>query len=168
MQSGHRVIEYDGNWQGFQAAMAHYDDRHLTVIVLTNLALCRAQRIAHSVAALFDPALARFDVPTRDLNPQLTRGFKGLIADSARGAPISVPLTPLGRKRLTPTWIAALGRELRAAGPIAAVTLASEEGAHGMLERVYRVDAKEMVDFFSVRYNAADGAVDDASVYQEY
>jgi CubicO group peptidase (beta-lactamase class C family) len=164
---GHRVIEYDGNWQGFQAAMARYDDRHLTVIVLTNLALCRTQRIAHSVAALFDPALGRFDVPPPDRNPQLTRAFERLIADTARGTPISLALTPPGRKRLTPTWMAALGRELHAAGPVAAVTLASETRAHGMLERVYRVEAKEMVDFFSVRY-AADGALDDAAVYQEY
>lgn len=165
---GHRVIEYDGNWQGFQAAMARYDDRHLTVIVLTNLALCRAQRIAHSIAALFDPALARLDVPMPDRNPQLTRAFEGFIAASARGAPISLALTPVGAKRLTPTWIAALGRELRATGPVSAVMLASETAAHGRIERVYRVEAKQMVDFFSVRYNAADGAVEDASVYQEY
>jgi len=165
---GHRVIEYDGNWQGFQAAMARYEDRHLTVIVLTNLALCRAQRIAHTVAALFDPALARFDTPAPDLNRQITLAFEDFIADAARGAAISLPLTPAGRKRLTPTWVAALGGELRATGPVGAVTLVAETRAHGMLERVYRVEAKEMVNFFSLRYNPADGAVDDASVYQEY
>jgi CubicO group peptidase (beta-lactamase class C family) len=165
---GHRVIEYDGNWQGFQAAMARYDDRHLTVIVLTNLALCRAQRIVHGVAALFDPALARLDVPTADRNPQLTRAFEHFIADTARGAPVSLALTPAGRRRLMPAWIAALGRELHAAGPVDAVTLTAETRAHGVLERVYRVEAREMVDFFSVRYEAAEGAVDDASVYQEY
>lgn len=164
---GHRVIEYDGNWQGFQAAMARYDDRHLTVIVLTNLALCRAQRITHSVAALLDPALARFDVPETDRNPQLTAQLQEFLAAAERGVAITLPRTAAGRQRLTAAWIAALGGELRATGPIISLILVGEARTSTALERTYRLDTRDMVDFLSVRY-AADGAIDDAFVYQEY
>jgi CubicO group peptidase (beta-lactamase class C family) len=51
---GHRVVEYDGNWQGFQAVMSRYPDERLTVILLTNLALCRTERLGHTVAGLVD------------------------------------------------------------------------------------------------------------------
>jgi CubicO group peptidase (beta-lactamase class C family) len=164
---GQRVIEYDGNWQGFQAAMARYEDRHLTVIVLTNLSLCRAQRIAHTVAAMFDPALARLDTPLRDGKPLETRQFGELLAAAEHGTRVSLPLTPAGRQLLSPTWVGALGRDLRSTGPVTALTLVGETSVRGARERVYRVDTKEMVDFFSVRY-ADTGDVDDISVYQEY
>jgi CubicO group peptidase (beta-lactamase class C family) len=164
---GHRVIEYDGNWQGFQAAMARYEDRHLTVIVLTNLALCRTQRIAHSVAALFDTTLSRLDSPVSDSRPQLTMQLREFLADAERRAAITLPLTAAGRKLLTASWIGALGRELRASGPIISLVLVGETQEPAALERVYRLDTKEMVDFLSLRYTA-DGTVDSVSAYQEY
>jgi len=164
---GRRVIEYDGSWQGFQAAMARYADRQLTVIVLTNLSLCRAQRIAHTVAALFDPALARLDTSLPDRRPRLTRQFEALLAEAEHGTTTALPLTAAGRQLLSATWIAALGRDLRATGPVETTTLVGETISRGALERIYRVETKEMVDFFTVRYDDG-GAVDDVSVYQEY
>jgi hypothetical protein len=164
---GQRVIEYDGNWQGFQAAMARYPVRELTVIVLTNLSLCRTQRIVHSVAALFDPALARSDAVQEDAHPRLTNEFAQFLAAAARGAPTSLPLTSAGRERLSPVWIAALGRDLRAFGPTGATTLVSDATYRGVLERVSRVETKDMVDFFTVRYATA-GRVEQVSVDREY
>jgi adenosine deaminase len=55
---GHRVIEHGGAWQGFKSYIARYVDDKLTVIVFANLAQARQERIAHGVAAIYDPALA--------------------------------------------------------------------------------------------------------------
>ncbi len=159
---GHRVIEYDGNWQGFQAAMARYDDRHLTVIVLTNLSLCRAQRIVHTVAGYFDREVARFGSAAGDPHPDLTREFRAFLSAAERGA-LDARLSPAGRRLVSPIWIKALARDLRATGPVASTTVAEERGR----ERVYRVETKDMVDFFTARYDA-DGTIDDLSLYHEY
>jgi CubicO group peptidase (beta-lactamase class C family) len=164
---GHRVIEYDGNWQGFQAAMARYDDRHLTVIVLTNLSLCRVQRIAHTVAGYFDPEVAHFASAAIDPRPSLTRDFQTFLSAAERGAREGVRLSTAGQRAITRAWIGALARDLHATGPISSTTFAEERIASGSLERVYRVETKEMVDFFTVRYGAR-GAVEHIALYHEY
>jgi CubicO group peptidase (beta-lactamase class C family) len=164
---GHRVIEYDGNWQGFQAAMARYADRQLTVILLTNLSLCRAQRIAHTVAALFDPTLARLDTTRPDRRLRLTAQFDAFLAAAEHGSVTALPSTAAGRQLLSATWIRALGRDLRTTGSVKSTTLVGETTSRGTLERVYRVETKDMIDFFTVRYGDG-GAVDDISVYHEY
>ena len=164
---GHRVIEYDGNWQGFQAAMARYDDRHLTVIVLTNLSLCRAQRIAHTLAGFFDPQVGPVRAAALDPHPQLTRQFTALIESAARGAAQLPALTPAGAAQLSPVWLGALSRDLRATGPVTAASFAEERTALGMLERIYRIETRDMVDFFTVRYAAGD-AIEHVALYHEY
>jgi len=47
---GKRLIEHDGEWQGFSCDIARYVDDRLTVVVLTNLADAAADEIAHGVA----------------------------------------------------------------------------------------------------------------------
>lgn len=157
---GHRVIEYDGNWQGFQGAMARYDDRGLTVIVLTNLALCRAQRIAHTVAGYFDAQLAHFGTAAEDTHPELTRQFKELVGALSHGAGAA-------QSAMSATFRTSLARDLQETGPVGATSFAEERMASGNLERVYRVETAEMIDFFSVRY-ARDGAVRRIELYHEY
>ena len=44
---------------------------------------------------------------------------------------------------------------------------AEERTTSAGLERVYRVDTQEMVDFFTVRY-LNGGAIDDVALYHEY
>jgi hypothetical protein len=171
---GHRVIEYDGNWQGFQAALARYEDRRLTVIVLTNLALCRAQRIAHTVAGYFDEQVAHFSAAGADTHPDLTREFRAFLADVAAGtASAALPgAHPAFERAISATWTAALARDLHATGAIGATSFAEEHLASAgaperHLERVYRVETAEMVDFFTVRY--AQGAeVEKIDLYHEY
>src|SRR5580692_10546675 len=46
-QEGHRLIEHDGEWQGFVTQISRYVDDRLTVVVLTNLAEAKPDRIAH-------------------------------------------------------------------------------------------------------------------------
>ena len=164
---GHPVIEYDGNWQGFQSAMARYQDRHLTIVVLTNLSLCRVQRIVHTVAGFFDPEVAHFKDASDDPRPALTREFRGLIEDSQEGRLRSERLSAAARREISPRWLAALARDLRETGPIERLVFAEQRSTKAGLERVYRVDTREMVDFFTVRY-LKGGVIDEVALYHEY
>jgi hypothetical protein len=164
---GHPVIEYDGNWEGFQSAMARYEDRHLTVVVLTNLSLCRVQRIVHTVAGFFDPEVAHFKDASDDPRPALTREFRRLIDDAQEGRLHNERLSAAARGEISPVWLAALARDLRETGPIERLAFAEERSAKAGLERVYRVDTREMVDFFTVRY-LKGGVIDEVALYHEY
>lgn len=55
---GHRLIEHDGAWQGFNTNISRYVDDKLTVVVLTNLDDCHPDDISHHVAGLYIPDLA--------------------------------------------------------------------------------------------------------------
>lgn len=52
---GRRVIEHEGQWQGFNTDISRYVDDKVTVIVLTNLDHCSPDEIAHGVAAFYLP-----------------------------------------------------------------------------------------------------------------
>ncbi len=54
---GHRVIEHEGQWQGFNTNISRYVDDKLTVVVLTNLDHCQPDEITHGVAAFYLPAM---------------------------------------------------------------------------------------------------------------
>jgi CubicO group peptidase (beta-lactamase class C family) len=50
---GHRVVDHDGQWQGFETHIARYLDDELTVVVLTNLGAADPHRIADEVADIY-------------------------------------------------------------------------------------------------------------------
>lgn len=52
-RDGHRVVEHEGQWQGFETQISRYLDEDLTVVVLTNLGSAQPQRIADRVAAMY-------------------------------------------------------------------------------------------------------------------
>jgi len=52
-QDGHRVIEHEGSWQGFETQISRYLDDQLTVVVLTNLGASKPDQIAHGVGRLY-------------------------------------------------------------------------------------------------------------------
>jgi CubicO group peptidase (beta-lactamase class C family) len=54
---GHRIIEHEGEWQGFNTNISRYVDDKLTVVVLTNLADSNPDEITHHVAGLYIPEL---------------------------------------------------------------------------------------------------------------
>ena len=54
-QDGHRLIEHEGQWQGFETQISRYVDDELTVVVLTNLAEAKPDLIAHGVASFYLP-----------------------------------------------------------------------------------------------------------------
>jgi CubicO group peptidase (beta-lactamase class C family) len=53
VQDGHRLIEHEGAWQGFETQISRYVDDELTVVVLTNLADAKPDVIAHGVAKFY-------------------------------------------------------------------------------------------------------------------
>ena len=59
-----------------------------------------------------------------------------------------------------------LRRDLRELGPILKLTLVEQRGG-GAEERVYRVERRDMLEYFTVRY-ATDSKIDDISLFSEY
>jgi CubicO group peptidase (beta-lactamase class C family) len=52
-KNGHRLVEHEGQWQGFETQISRYIDDGLTVVVLTNLGSAKPRRIADAVAKLY-------------------------------------------------------------------------------------------------------------------
>ena len=57
--SGHRMIEHGGNWQGFASYIVRYPDDRLTVAALCNRSGASAGYIAKRIAGFYVPALAQ-------------------------------------------------------------------------------------------------------------
>lgn len=55
--NGRRLIEHGGAWQGFKAHISRYVDDKLTVVVFANLAQANSAKMAHDVAAIYQPEL---------------------------------------------------------------------------------------------------------------
>jgi CubicO group peptidase (beta-lactamase class C family) len=53
IKKGHRVVEHEGQWQGFETQISRYIDDALTVVVLTNLGDAKPDRIADGVAGIY-------------------------------------------------------------------------------------------------------------------
>jgi CubicO group peptidase (beta-lactamase class C family) len=162
----HRLVEYDGNWQGFQAVMSRYDDRKLTIILLTNLSLCRAERLGHTVAGLIDPSLKPYPKSTTDSDPAKTAAFRVFLEKMMRGDPDLDPLSSAARARLVPSVVNTLRRDLSERGPILSLNLADQRGSADV-RRVYRVEEKDMVQFYAVSYTR-DSLIDDINLFNEY
>jgi CubicO group peptidase (beta-lactamase class C family) len=58
-KKGHRVVEHEGQWQGFETQISRYLDDGLTVVVLTNLAEAKPGQIADGVASIYLESKAR-------------------------------------------------------------------------------------------------------------
>jgi CubicO group peptidase (beta-lactamase class C family) len=54
---GRRLVEHGGAWQGFKAHISRYIDDKLTVVVFANQARSNPGKLAHGVAAIFNPEL---------------------------------------------------------------------------------------------------------------
>ncbi len=54
---GHRIIEHEGEWQGFATQISRYVDDKLTIVVLTNAENAGPDDITHHVAGLYVPEL---------------------------------------------------------------------------------------------------------------
>jgi CubicO group peptidase (beta-lactamase class C family) len=52
-KNGHRRVEHEGSWQGFETDIARYVDDKLTIVVLDNLADSTPKKIADRVAEMY-------------------------------------------------------------------------------------------------------------------
>jgi CubicO group peptidase (beta-lactamase class C family) len=52
-KNGHRVVEHEGAWQGFETQISRYVDDKLTVVVLTNLEDAKPEVFADRVAEMY-------------------------------------------------------------------------------------------------------------------
>jgi len=161
-----RLVEYDGNWQGFQAVMSRYVDKKLTVILLTNLSLCRTERLGHAVAGLVDPDLAPYPESIPDSDPGKTQEFRAFLDQIAKDGGDPDRLSSAAAARLVPSTMNTLRRDLRERGPILKLSLAEQRGG-GAARRVYRVEEKDMVEFYTVSYSP-DSRIDDIDLLSEY
>jgi len=162
---GQRLVEYDGNWQGFQAVMSRYVDKRLTVILLTNLSLCRTEQMGHAVAGLIDPDLKPYPISIADPDPGRTAQFRSFLDEVAKGGDLGL-LSAAGSARLVPSAMNTLRRDLKERGPIVKFTLA-EQGGGADSRRVYRAEEKDMVEFYTVSYSP-DSRIDDIDLLSEY
>ena len=75
--SGHRMLEHGGAWQGFASYIARYPDDHLAVAVLCNRAGANVGYIAKRIAGFYVPALApRVHSPVK-LDPAILSSYAG-------------------------------------------------------------------------------------------
>ena len=163
---GHRLVEYDGNWQGFQAVMSRYVDKKLTVIVLTNLSLCRTEQLGHAVAGLIDPELTPYPDSIADSAPGKTAEFRAFLDKIEKDGADPDRLSGAAAARLVPSTMNTLRRDLRERGPIFKLSLVEQRGG-GAARRVYRVEEKDMVEFYTVSYSQ-DSRIDDIDLFSEY
>jgi CubicO group peptidase (beta-lactamase class C family) len=75
--SGHRLVEHGGAWQGFAAYIGRYPDDRLCVAVLCNRAGARAGYIPKRVAGFYVPTVAPRTHTAVRLNPGVLSSYAG-------------------------------------------------------------------------------------------
>lgn len=74
---GRRMIQHGGGWQGFATHIARAVDDKLTVIVLTNLANARPEKIARGILGLYVPELAPIERKAIQIDPRIFDAYVG-------------------------------------------------------------------------------------------
>jgi CubicO group peptidase (beta-lactamase class C family) len=84
--NGHRLIEHEGAWQGFNANISRYPDDKITVIVMANIKSARTQMISHRIAGMYEPTVApRYYSAIADREPAVTKMITDLMGSLASG-----------------------------------------------------------------------------------
>lgn len=99
--SGHRVLEHGGAWQGFATYIARYPDDRLTVAVLCNRAGAAAAYIAKKIAGFYVPELSPRSRVAVKPDPAILRSYAG---DYRMEDRFTVKVTVAG-ERLETTWL---------------------------------------------------------------
>ena len=133
---GHHLIEHGGSWQGFKSQIARYVDDKLTVVVFANLSQANPARIAHGVAAIYNPQLAPMPpVAIEDKEPQVTALARELIAKAALGTLESRPFTAEAWPEISRST-SQVAVFLKTLGPLNGIELLERTEQEG--NRVYR------------------------------
>ena len=99
--SGRRLLEHGGAWQGFVSYIGRYPDDRLTVVVFCNRAAASAGYIAKRVAGFYLPELAPRVHIAAKLDPAILRSYAGEYRLEDR---LTIKLAVAG-DRLETTWL---------------------------------------------------------------
>ena len=150
--NGHRLIQHGGAWQGFTSYIARYVDDKLTVIVLDNLAGGNAGLIAHRVAQLHNPELAR--KPINDTEPQITTTVKDLLQKLADGNADQNQFSVGFRSEFFPAQAERVSRVLKAQGPPSKIQLVERSEKDGDRVYVYEVTYATRKRYLKVTFDS--------------
>jgi CubicO group peptidase (beta-lactamase class C family) len=115
--NGKRIVEHGGAWQGFKAFIARYPDEKLTVVVFANLINANEARIAHGVAANYNPSLAPpIAKIIEDKEPKVTDFVKDVLQKTVEGTLKPELFTPQAAAALFPDRIKQAGELLKSLG----------------------------------------------------
>jgi D-alanyl-D-alanine carboxypeptidase len=122
--NGHRLIEDEGAWQGFNANISRYVDDKLTVIVMANLKSAKTQMMSHVIAGMYLPAVA----PSRyraieDKEPAVTKMVAAVMHDIANGTADQNLFAPAARAAFFPSTAKAYREYLKPIGEPAKIRL---------------------------------------------
>jgi CubicO group peptidase (beta-lactamase class C family) len=146
--NGHRVIEHNGQWQGFVTNISRYVDDKLTVIALTNLSSSPATKISHSIAEIIEPALIERAV--RDEQPVLTAVHRKLLESIADGIINKDLFTEQAQKVFIPRIES--GRDgFRSLGAIESFALLKRISEGDEFHHRYAVKFKNGTAFYDIR-----------------
>ncbi len=147
---GHRNIEHGGSWQGFKAHIARYVDDKLTVVVFANLRQANPAKLAHGIAAIYNPELT--PVPPKaieDKEPKVTAFAKEVLQRTAEGRLEAALFTPESWKIISPTVDQAQAFLLSLL-PMTAIELIERSEPDGNRLYRYRLAFSEATFFYSV------------------
>ncbi len=148
---GHRIIEHSGAWQGFVSYIARYVDDKLTVIILANLAQANSTKLAHGVAAIYNPELAPPPIKAiADKEPQVTAMAKELLQKTLTNTLDSKLLTESMRATVSPDKVRVAGDFLKAYGPLETIELVERSDEGELRVYRYRLIYKEGTLFFTL------------------
>jgi CubicO group peptidase (beta-lactamase class C family) len=148
--NGHHIIEHGGAWQGFKSHIARYVDEKLTVVVFANLAQANPGKIAHGVAAIYNPELA----PPRpkaieDKEPDVTVLAKKVLQEVIEGKLDAGLFTTEAWPEISRN--AEQAREfLKSLGALNSIELIARSEQEGNRLYRYRLTYKETSLFYSV------------------
>ena len=160
--NGHRVIEHGGAWQGFTTYIARYVDDKLTVVVLANLdsAHCSTEKIAHTVAGLYEPSLAVPELkPIPDREPEVTARLRGLLGDMASGQVKQETFSADAWKDLSPA-LPDLQDDLKALGSMKSLELIERKQEENKRNYTYRGTYKDWTVLFNISLAPDDKITD--------
>src|SRR5438876_1313663 len=150
---GHHIIEHSGSWQGFKLYIDRSVEDKLTVVVFVNLIQANQGRIAHGVAAIYNPELAPLPpVAIEDKEPQVTALAKELIGKAAAGALESGPFTAEAWPEISRS-AAEVGAFLKPLGPLSGIELLERTEPEGNRVYRYRLKYKDTNPFFVMTLN---------------
>lgn len=142
---GHHLIEHGGSWQGFKSFIARYVNDKVTVVVFANATQANPGRIAHRVAAIYNPELAPLPAkPIEDKEPDVTALVKKVFQQVVDGTLEASLFAPEAWAEISRS--AASGREfLQSLGPLNSIELMERAEQGGKRSYRYRLTFKDSI-----------------------